>query len=66
VSDAIDSNTVGLLLIAIALVAFGIRVAARRRPDRRRWSQAATTVIVVMFVGLVAYLASFWFDPTFD
>ena len=59
----LDSNTVGLLLIALVLAAFGVRIWARDRASRRRWSQAAAIVIVVVLVGLVALLASFWIVP---
>jgi multisubunit Na+/H+ antiporter MnhB subunit len=59
----IDSNAVGLLLIALVLIAYGVRIAARGRPDRRRWSQGATFVIVAVLVGLVLLFASYWIIP---
>lgn len=54
---AIDGITVGLLLISIAVTAFGVRIASKGRPERRRWSHIATLVIVVLFVGLAGWLA---------
>ena len=61
-----DSNTFGLLLIVVAMIAFGVRIWARNRPERRRWSQAAMVVNVVILVALGALLASYFLDPTID
>jgi amino acid transporter len=59
----LDGNSIGLLLIALVLAAFGVRIWARNRAGRRWWSQAAAVVIVLVLVGLVALLASFWIIP---
>ena len=58
-----NDNLVGLVLIAVVLFAFGVRIAARNRPDRRRWSELSTLVIACMLIGLVVLYASFWIIP---
>lgn len=59
----LDSNTIGLLLIALVLAAFGVRIWARDCVDRHLWSQSAAVVIVLVLVGLVGLLASSWIFP---
>jgi thiol:disulfide interchange protein len=53
---ASDPNLVGLVLIGAALAGFGLRLAARGRPDRRTWSAIGALVIVGILIGLVALL----------
>jgi hypothetical protein len=49
-------DKVGWSLLIAALVAYGVRIWARGRQDRRREGQAAAGVIVVMLVGIVAFV----------
>jgi hypothetical protein len=58
-----NDNLVGLVLIAVVLLAYGVRIAARDRPDRKRWSDLSTLVIACVLIGMVALYTSFWIIP---
>jgi hypothetical protein len=47
-----DTNPVGLLLIAVALTAFGVRIASWNRPEWSRWGEVAGFVILGLFGSL--------------
>jgi hypothetical protein len=59
----LDSNAVGLALIALGLGAYGFRIASRDRPERRRWGQIAAIVIVALFVFLIGLFVAIWVLP---
>ena len=51
-----STDQIGWVLLITALVAYGVRIAARGRQDRRHWGQAAAAVIVLMLIGIVAFV----------
>ena len=52
-----DTNPLGLLLIGVALTAFGVRIASWSRPAWSRWGLIAGLVIVGMLAGLSLLVA---------
>lgn len=53
-----DSQTIGLVLIAISVGSFFLRVAVRGRPALALVSRISTLTIVGVLVGLVALVST--------
>jgi hypothetical protein len=53
-----DANTLGIILIAVAVAAFALRVVAIRRPELRTWATVASIIvfaILALVLGLFAW-----------
>ena len=51
-----NPTTFGLILIAVAAVAFGLRVAAIWRPSLRLWANVSALLVALVIAGLIGYV----------
>jgi hypothetical protein len=66
VISGLDANTLGLVLIAVAVGAFAVYWHARRRPELQVLSQIAAVGIVALLVALVLVVAASVFGGVGD